>query len=166
MYKKSFSRKGGWTTHNSTAYRSGLEENIAVQLEQAGIKVLFETHTIVYEVPASTHRYTPDFILPNGIIVESKGLFEVSDRKKHLLIKKQHPDLDIRFVFSNPSTKISKKSRTSYADWCTKHGFLFAKKFIPSEWILEKPRTTAPNSITKRTKGKTNVTATANQKKT
>ena len=34
----------------------------------------------------------------------------MADRKKHLLIKEQHPELDIRFVFSRAGNKLSSKS--------------------------------------------------------
>lgn len=99
------------------------------------MKVEYETTKIKYVVPESLHTYTPDFVLPNSIIVETKGRFVVADRKKHLLIQKQHPTLDIRFVFSNSKAKISKGSKTSYADWCDKYGFLYADKLIPEEWL-------------------------------
>jgi len=79
----------------------------------------------------------PDFKLPNGIIVETKGRFVLADRKKHKLIKEQHPELDIRFVFSNSNTKISKKSKTTYGAWCEKLGILYADKTIPEEWLKE-----------------------------
>jgi hypothetical protein len=52
-----------------------------------------------------------------------------------LLIKEQHPELDIRFVFSNSKTRISKQSKTTYADWCRTKGFQFADKKIPQEWL-------------------------------
>ena len=52
-------------------------------------------------------------------------------------VKEQHPELDIRFVFSNSKTKISKKSKTSYGMWCEKHGFPYANKLIPKDWINE-----------------------------
>ena len=116
-------------------YRSGLEGKVAKQLELQGVKVEYETTKIKYVVPESLHTYTPDFVLPNGIIVETKGRFVVADRKKHLLVQKQYPDLDIRFVFSNSKTKISKGSKTSYADWCNKNGFTFADKEVPEEWF-------------------------------
>jgi hypothetical protein len=119
-------------------FRSGLEEAIAEQLESLGVAYEFEKLTVHYTVPESKHKYTPDFeILSNGIIVESKGRFLPDDRKKHLLIKKQHPNLDIRFVFSNPKQKISKVSQTTYSDWCNKWGFKWASKQIPEEWINE-----------------------------
>lgn len=61
----------------------------------------------------------------------------LEDRKKHLLIRKQRPDLDIRFVFDNPNSRTSKQAKMTYAKWCDKHGFLYAKKLIPEEWINE-----------------------------
>lgn len=118
-------------------FRSGLEERLAAQLGAAGLPVVFEEHTIHYVKPARVHKYTPDFFLVNGIIIESKGRFDTADRQKHLMVKEQHPDLDVRFVFSRSASTISKQSKTRYADWCTRFGFLFADKVIPSEWLLE-----------------------------
>ena len=115
-------------------YRSGLEDNISKQLKRLKVPVKYEEMKIKYEVH-EVRTYTPDFELPNGIIIESKGRFTVADRKKHLLIKKQFPDLDIRFVFSNSRAKINKGSKTTYGMWCDKHGFTYADKLIPEEWI-------------------------------
>lgn len=100
-----------------------------------GHPVAYETLTIPYEKPASMHKYKPDFPLPNGIIVETKGRFVTADRQKHKLIKQQHPHLDIRFVFSNPNTRISKQSKTTYAMWCEQNGFKYAKGSVPAEWL-------------------------------
>jgi hypothetical protein len=79
-------------------------------------------------------------VLENGIIIETKGRFLVADRKKHMLIKRQHPHLDIRFVFSNSKQKLNKASRTTYADWCNKNGFQYADKEIPVHWLKERRR--------------------------
>jgi hypothetical protein len=117
-------------------YRSGLEETISLQLTSLSVPVMYETEKIKYEVN-EVRSYTPDFLLPNGIIIESKGRFVAADRKKHLLIQKQHIFLDIRFVFSNSKAKLTKGSKTSYGDWCMQHGFLYADKLIPEEWIKE-----------------------------
>jgi hypothetical protein len=99
------------------------------------VKVEYETTKIKYVIPESLHTYTVDFVLPNGIMVETKGRFVAEDRKKHLLIQKQHPELDIRFVFQNSKVKINKGSKTSYADWCNKNGFTFVDKEVPEEWF-------------------------------
>ena len=116
-------------------YRSGLEMDINEALEQKGIDGDYEKHVIKYIIPESNHKYTPDFKLPNGIFIESKGRFMLDDQKKHILIRAQHPDLDIRFVFQNSKAKIRKGSKTTYADWCAKHGFMFADKMIPDAWL-------------------------------
>jgi hypothetical protein len=91
-------------------------------------------------VPAKQHKYTPDYVLPNGVVIETKGRFLTEDRQKHLLIRAQYPDLDVRFVFSNPRAKIRKGSPTSYADWCEKHKFKYNAKVVPKEWLEEDVR--------------------------
>lgn len=118
-------------------YRSGLEDKIAAQLRGLGIDPRYEEVVVEYLKPARKSKYHPDFILPNGIIIESKGKFITADRQKHLLIKQQHPELDIRFVFSNPNTRINKGSPTTYAMWCEKNSFMYSKKYIPLAWIQE-----------------------------
>jgi len=118
-------------------YRSGLEERIAEQLDKLGVEYKYEEVKLKYIKPASEHIYTPDFVLPNGIIVETKGRFLALDRQKHLLVRKNNPTLDIRFVFSNSNARISKTSRTTYAAWCEKNNFKYADKTIPQEWIDE-----------------------------
>lgn len=118
-------------------FRSGFEKDIYGQIERKGIKPLYETEKIKYVIPESTHTYTPDFLLPNGIIVETKGRFTLEDRKKHILIKSQHPEKDIRLLFQNSNAKLTKGSKTTYAQWCVKNGFQYADKLIPSSWFNE-----------------------------
>jgi hypothetical protein len=121
----------------SMRFRSGLEARTAKALKASGVKFSYEK----LKIPWSDTRpktYTPDFVLDNGIIVETKGRFISSDRMKHLMVKAQHPELDIRFVFTNPNAAISKGSKTTYAGWCQKYGFKYAKETIPTEWIKEK----------------------------
>lgn len=120
-------------------YRSGLEVAIAKQLEQLGIPFEYETLKIPFTQPSKPRHYKPDYVLPNGVVIETKGRLITADRQKHLHIKEQHPDLDLRFLFSNSATRISKRSKTSYADWCTHKGFKFAQKSIPAEWLKEPP---------------------------
>ena len=116
-------------------WRSGLEERVAKELTEAGVGYEYESVKVKYDVH-ETRTYTPDFILKKGyVIVETKGRFTTADRKKHLLIKKQHPKLDIRFVFQNSRAKLYKGAKSTYADWCDKHGFMYADKSIPEEWL-------------------------------
>ena len=119
-------------------FRSGLEEKVAEYLTSKGMRFSFETLKVPYVKPETKHTYTPDFILDNGIIIETKGRWLLDDRKKHLLIRKQHPHLDIRIIFQNANAKISKGSKTSYANFCEKHGIPYAHREIPEAWLKEK----------------------------
>lgn len=119
-------------------FKSGLESAVAQQLKEAGVVAKYESLVIAYTKPASKHRYTPDFPLPNGIIVETKGRFLAADRAKHLLVREQHPELDIRFVFSSSKGKIATGSKTTNAMWCDANGFLYADKRVPEAWLKEK----------------------------
>jgi hypothetical protein len=119
---------------------SGDERRVFAQLRAAGLDPRQEPLNVEYIQPARTAKYVPDFQLPNGIIVEVKGVFRTDDRQMHRLIKEQRPDLDIRFVFTNPNQRISKKRPVTYADWCEKNGFKYAKQRIPEAWLREKPR--------------------------
>lgn len=123
-------------TKRTSSYRSGLEEKVADELKQLGVPFHYEPPGwVIYQKPHS--KYKPDFVLPNGIIVETKGQFLSSDRSKHKLIKAQNPELDIRFVFSNSRTRIGKKSKTTYGMWCERLGFEYADKSIPQSWLKE-----------------------------
>ena len=128
-------------------YRSGLELDIADQIKKFNRSAEYEPFKIPYLIPESLHTYTPDYVLANGIVIESKGRFMLEDRKKHLFIREQHPELDIRFVFSRSGTRIRKNSKTTYADWCRKHDFEFADKLIPADWFKVKKNTQALTKI-------------------
>lgn len=117
-------------------YRSGLEEDTAAYLKKKKVKFTYEKEKIKW-VDLKIRTYTPDFVLANGIIVETKGRFISVDRRKHKEIKKQFPELDIRFVFANSRAKLYKGAKSSYGDWCKKHGFKYADKVIPDEWLEE-----------------------------
>lgn len=111
----------------ANGYRSGLEDKVAEQLSAAGLSVQYEAVTFRYTKPVRPSRYTPDFVLPNGIIVETKGRFITDDRQKHKLIKEQHPDLDVRFVFSNSKTTIASQKSTAFREWLLKEKGIKAK---------------------------------------
>lgn len=118
-------------------YRSGFEKKFAAYL--TSLKVLFgyeeKKHTYIIE-----HKYIEDFTLPNQIIIEVKGYFTSKDRTKHLALKKQHPELDIRFLFQADNF-LSKKSKTRYSEWALSKGFKYViskEAKIPKDWIKEK----------------------------
>jgi hypothetical protein len=127
-------------------YRSGLEHSISLYLTELKHKYGYETIKIEWE-DLIYRKYTPDFILSNGIIIETKGRFLTADRMKHLAIKKQHPNLDIRFVFTNSRSKLQKGAKSSYGQWCDKHGFKYYDRIIPEDWLKEKGRNRHPEFI-------------------
>ena len=117
-------------------FRSGLEEAIAEELAVNGVIFSYEGSKLKYIKPEKEHTYTPDFFLPvQQIFIETKGLFTTADRQKMKLVRAQYPNLDIRFIFSNSKSRISKKSKTTYGMWCERYGFHYADKPIPKDWI-------------------------------
>ena len=102
---------------------------------------------LTYEPPDSkifyttTKRYIPDFVLPNGIIVEAKGYFKSTDRTKMLNVAKNNKHLDIRMVFQRANNRLTKSPNSMmYWQWAEKHGFQWAEGEIPEKWWKEKPK--------------------------
>jgi len=117
-------------------YRSKFEVKVAADLGKR--KVDFQYEKVSFDYVPKIRNYTPDFYLPESkIYIETKGRLTTNDRVKHLLIKDQYPDLDIRFVFVNADNKISRTSKTTYANWCDRHKFLWAESLVPMEWLNE-----------------------------
>jgi hypothetical protein len=123
--KKSSAGKAG--------FRSNFELSLARSLADRGVDYEYESMKVTYLPKPRT--YTPDFYIPSSdVYVEAKGHLDKGDRMKMLLVKEQHPDLDVRFVFLRANNKIYKGSKTTYAQWATKHGFEWAEGSIPEEW--------------------------------
>ena len=114
-------------------YRSQFELNLARILTDN--KVPFEYENSKFQYIPEPRNYTPDFYLPESdIYVEAKGHLTKDDRVKMLLVKRQHPELYIRFVFLRASNKIYKGSKTTYAAWCERYKFEWAEGAIPTDW--------------------------------
>jgi hypothetical protein len=118
-------------------YRSKYEGRIAKNSPKT---VKYESVKLKWQPPIKT--YTPDFELPNGIIIEAKGRFRTAEeRTKMICVKAQHPELDIRFLFMKADVKLYKGSKTSHGEWATKNGFIWAEgDIIPPQWLKEKKR--------------------------
>ena len=125
-------------TKKTSKYRSGLEEKLADLLTELGVAFEYESTKIPYTIQ---HNYYPDFILPNNVHLEAKGYWEPADRRKVLAVKRDNPDLDLRMVFQSPFNTISKKSKTTYAQWCDKHDIPWTSwANIPLKWLIENDR--------------------------
>ena len=134
-------------TSRKMGYRSGLELSVSEALKEQNINFDYESIKIEWE-DLAYRTYTPDFILHNGIIIETKGMFTAADRRKHLAGKKQHPKLDIRFVFENSKRKLRKGAKSTYAEWCMRYDFLYHDRIIPEEWIKKRGKKKHPTFIT------------------
>jgi len=113
-------------------FKSGLERKIWEQLPK---DATYEDTKLKYLVE---HVYNPDFTIAPNVFIEAKGRFLSADRAKHLHIKEQHPDVTIHFLFGNSQNTLTKSSKTTYAEWCERHGFKYADFYrdgIPSEWF-------------------------------
>ena len=114
-------------------FRSGLEEKVASLFEELGVIYEYESTQIPYIIQ---HNYTPDFKLINGIYLETKGYWDANDRRKIKAVKQQHPDIDLRMVFQNPYNTISKRSKTTYAQYCDKLSIPWTSfTNIPIDWL-------------------------------
>ncbi len=135
------------TTRRRKPYRNSFETFTADTLLKSGYKFLYEKIRIPYK---KQHHYLADWLLTdNNIIIETKGHFTGTDRTKHLLIKEQYPDLDVRFVFvDGKDNYLSKKSNTKYSDWCKRYGFKYAFGKIPTRWLNEPKK--VPDSLIKK----------------
>lgn len=119
--------------------RSKFENEVASSIRG---NAKYEKYKISYTTPEKKHYYKPDFLLENGIIVESKGLFCKADRDKMLLVREQYPNLEIRLLFQNAKAPLyiggATKAKTTVAAWAEKHGFIYAVgKSVPEEWEKE-----------------------------
>ena len=130
--------------------RSGFEVSIAEQLDEAAVDYEYESLVFEYTEPLRknlaecgecgstnlirTGRYTPDFVLANGTIIESKGRFEAKDRRKMLAVREDYPEYRWCIVFM-VDNKISRRSETRYSDWCMQHEYEFSIGQVNKEWL-------------------------------
>lgn len=124
-------------TKTKIKYRSGAEEKFANYLREKRVFHFYEPHKLSYIIEEE-RVYTPDFFVPDrSIYFEVKGFFSPTDRKKMLLVKKSHPDKDIRMIFQQDN-RISKRSETRYSDWCKKNGITYHVGLnLPKAWLDE-----------------------------
>ena len=109
----------------SSRYRSKFEASVAASLKARGLQFGYEVQALAYTISAV---YTPDFVLPNGVIVSE-------DRRKMVAVKAQHPGLDIRLCFMKADAKLSRAPRSlTYWQWAERHGFLWCEGNIPTAW--------------------------------
>jgi hypothetical protein len=145
---------------DNQGFASGLELRNQNVLASSGLEFWYESgpceisYSLVVRVGecndcgskdiVTNHRYTADFAFRSEsgklILVECKGspwAWTGKTRSKHQAIKKQYPEMDLRFIFSDKNSKISKTSKTSNAEWCKRQKFLCESRLIPQRWLKE-----------------------------
>ena len=98
----------------------GKRSRLEVLVEDCAPGFAYEAEKLTYIYPETKKFYLPDFT-KDDIVLEAKGRFTAADRKKMLLIQEQYPKKQILMIFGRPDNKLSKKSKTTYGDWCTKN---------------------------------------------
>jgi hypothetical protein len=121
-------------------------------MDAALIEWKHENEKLRYVVPETKRIYHPDFSITEtpSLIVEAKGIFSASDRKKMLLVKEQHPTREILMVFGRAKNPIRKGSKTTYADWCDKNEI----RWIDLNDFVKDPRACLLSSAKKKKSGK------------
>lgn len=76
-------------------------------------------------MPEVKRKYTPDFWLDSKTFIEVKGKLDLDTRKKMAQVRAQNPGMTMILVFGKPSNLLYRGSKTTYADWADKNGFLW-----------------------------------------
>lgn len=106
------------TSRKTPRFKSKFERTFYDHVTKLGIKVQYEADTLKYTLDC---LYKPDWKVDDGVYWETKGKFDYVERRKILAVKEANPNTDVRLVFMR-NQKLSKRSSTTYGDWCDKHG--------------------------------------------
>ncbi len=130
------------------SFASKAECEFAKDLETKDINWEYEPEKFEWwPPPVKVRTYTPDFKIVRAdgsyFYVEFKGYLRPGDKTKMRAIKKQNPDVDIRFVFMNAYKYASKNirkdgTRQMYHEWATMYGYQWAHQVMPQEWLDER----------------------------
>ena len=125
-----------------TNYRNKFEQTTAEKLAKFPLSLLYEKTKLRYTVES---EYIPDFEIETQsgrkFYLETKGngrSFDHHTRRKMIAVKNQHPALDIRILFYSDGKIGPKRKDGSFmrqSDWARKHGFTYAIKEVPPEWL-------------------------------
>lgn len=112
-------------------HRSLLEQQVEEALVRQGLAPQYETEKFGYVL----HRkYTPDFKV-GDVYVEVKGWWPSAERTKFLAVIVNNPGLRIFVALQRPHQTLSKQSKTTYAQWCSRYGIAWCPIPIPPDFI-------------------------------
>lgn len=124
-------------------HRSQLETDVEQALINQGYSPQYETERFSYVLHK---KYTPDFKV-GSVYIEVKGWWPPSERSKFLAVILSNPGLPIFVALQRPNLTLNKRSRTTYAEWCIKHGIAWSPIPIPPSFMqswMEGQRPTFP----------------------
>lgn len=108
------------------------------------LAVEYESESLPY---TTHHKYIPDFKVSKHsgsvLYIESKGngrSWTPQVRAKMLAVKDQWPELDVRLLFYTDGefgTRRKDGSRQRQSEWANKHGFPYAIRDVPKEWLID-----------------------------
>lgn len=115
-------------------YKSKFEGEVSKVL---GKRAKYESTKIHFTQPAVERIYMPDWQIGENTFIETKGKLDLDTRKKMLWVIEQHPDKKFYMLFQNAHNRITKRSNTTYADWCDKNNIEWAHypDGIPDHWF-------------------------------
>lgn len=127
--------------------KNPFESGTWLELSKANVVVEYESVKLPY---TTEHVYIPDFKVgrktkgngPPFFFIETKGngrSWTPQVRAKMLAVKDQWPELDIRLLFYTDGefgTRRKDGSRQRQSEWAIKHGFPYAIRNIPEEWLI------------------------------
>ena len=112
-------------------FRSTTELRVAQQFQDEGVPYTYETDRLGYSLK---RNYTPDFKI-GDVFVEVKGYWPPSDRAKLLAVFKSNPETMLFVALERPALTISKKSKTTYAQWCDNNRIPWCPVPIPQQFL-------------------------------
>jgi len=135
--------------------RSKFETLVAASLKRHRVAFEYEPFNVKYSSNVAgasckscgsknvrkNRNYRPDFVLGNGIYLESKGKLTSPDRSKIIAILETSDVItrdNYRLLFMRDNT-LSKTSETRYSEWATKHGIIFhvsSTGEVPKNWTI------------------------------
>lgn len=123
------------TRNASPNFKSKFESEVYKKLKRHYKICKYEPDKFDYIQPVIHRKYIPDFKMGRNLYIEAKGKLDLATRKKMIWFRDSNPHITIIFLFMNANNKITKRSKTTYAMWAEKNGFLWLD--YKQDWIKE-----------------------------
>lgn len=114
-------------------FKSKFEGTVWKELRKHYKSCKYEPDKHEYVQPSKYRKYIPDFKMAKNVYIEAKGKLDLATRQKMVWFRDCNPHIIIIFLFMNASNKITKRSKTTYAQWAEKNNFLWLD--YRNDWI-------------------------------